>query len=349
MNRKILFEAIVGSRAYGTDVETSDTDIMKVYQLDTDDYLKPSFKEHIQNSKDDSEFEIGKYIGMCFTGNPTALALLFSPDICVLHTTPLFEELRAKRDMFVTKQCRSPFTAFAAAQVQKAENAQRHSDFEKKEMKRLNPIDFVYVVLDSNSGVNGRSSGVLDLKSWLEAKELTQFDVVFTKLDHTKEGHQIYLQDNKRGITTSDSCNLRTSATPKGAVPIATCVYNEDAYRKHCKDFTEYEKALKVRNRTRYVENGDSTINVKNLMHTVRLVNMAFEVADGKGLLIDRRNIDADYLLKIRRNQLDLPVIFEDMKTKVNLIKEAFVNSSIPDECPLNQEELVVYFRKSQI
>lgn len=346
----ILFEAIVGSQSFGTNVATSDTDIARVYKLDVEDYLKPKFESVIVHGKgDENEYEIGKFISMCFTGNPTVLSILFSPEHCILKTTPLFDELRTMKDLFVTKQCRNPFTGYAFEQVRKAENAQRYTDFEKKEMKRLNPVDFVYVILGSNNVVGERKSGVMPLNNWLEAKNLTQFDVVFTKLDHTKEGHQIYLQENKRGITTSDSCNLRTSATPKGAVPIATCVYNEDAYRKHCKDFTEYEKALKVRNRTRYVENGDSTINVKNLMHTVRLVNMAFEVAEGKGLLIDRRNIDADYLLKVRRNQLDLPVIFEDMKSKVNLIKEAFEKSSIPDECPLNYEDLVVYFRKNQI
>lgn len=348
--KHILFEAIVGSQSFGTNVETSDVDIARVYKLDVEDYLKPKFESVIVHGKgDENEYEIGKFISMCFTGNPTVLSILFSPERCVLKSTPLFDELRAKREFFITKQCRNPFTGYAFEQVRKAENAQRYTNFEKLEMKRLNPIDFVYVILDSNNVLGERKSGVSPLSLWLSNKNLTQFDVVFTKLEHTKEGHQIYLQNNPRGITASESCNLRVSDTPKGSIPLATCVYNEDAYRKHCKEYNEYEKAIKNRNRTRYVENGESTIDVKNLMHTVRLVNMAFEVAEGKGLLVDRTNIDADYLLKIRKNELDLKVIFEEMKIKIDLIKEAFEKSSIPDECPLDYEELVVYFRKNQI
>lgn len=53
-----IFKAIVGSRAYGTDIETSDTDYKGVYMQSTDDLISFGYKEQ----KDENKYVCHHYI-----------------------------------------------------------------------------------------------------------------------------------------------------------------------------------------------------------------------------------------------------------------------------------------------
>ena len=52
-NGLILFEGIVGSRAYGTNISTSDTDIKGVYILPIDNIIGNNYIEQVNDEKND--------------------------------------------------------------------------------------------------------------------------------------------------------------------------------------------------------------------------------------------------------------------------------------------------------
>ncbi len=341
-----LFKSIVGSNAYGTNIATSDIDTMSVFKYPLQSYLKYSFQDTIVKAKgDEVDFEIGRFIHLLGKSNPTVFQLLWTPERCILETSEAFEKLREMRQKFLSKACRVPFVGYAKQQLTKAQTANRRAEWEKKDMQRLNPLDFCWVILDEKMIASTQKQGVILLEEYLEIKGLSQTEVVLTKLQHTKEGHQLFLQNNPRGITVDDSNNLRVSETPIGVLPIATVLYNLDGYSHHCKEYGDYLKAKEMRNKQRYIDNGEKTYDVKNLMHTIRLVNMAEEIATTGEVHIDRTGRDADYLKAIRQGQVDLHELFLSIENKVKKIDELFDNAHLPEQIEVDIEALIVEMR----
>ena len=82
---KVIFKAIVGSRAFGTNTSSSDEDIKGVYAQKTDDILGFGYQEHAVLNKDTTYYEAKKFIELLRTGNPMAIEMLFSPEDCILE------------------------------------------------------------------------------------------------------------------------------------------------------------------------------------------------------------------------------------------------------------------------
>jgi hypothetical protein len=73
---------------------------------------------------------------------------------------------------------------------------------------------------------------------------------------------------------------------------------------------------LEKRNVARWTEvkGHNQSIDSKNMLHCQRLLDMAIEIAEGKGIIVRRPN--ADELLKIRRGEVDLTTLIEQEKIK---------------------------------
>jgi len=61
-------------------------------------------------------YSLRKYAGLAARGNPTVLLPLFVPNSAVRYCTELGEELRAHRDMFLSKQCGLRFKGYMHSQ-----------------------------------------------------------------------------------------------------------------------------------------------------------------------------------------------------------------------------------------
>lgn len=150
-----------------------------------------------------------------------------------------------------------------------------------------------------------------------------------------------------RGIVTDDSLDVRLSSVKKDEFPICHMSYNKDGYSKHCKDYTEYKKWEKDRNPVRYESNLNKNYDAKNIMHSVRLMHMAYEIATGQGFNVDRTNIDREFLLDIRNHKFEYDYLInylEEFKVKMT---EAMENSNLPDKVDMDKvNELLIKVRK---
>jgi predicted nucleotidyltransferase len=73
----ILFEAISGSRAYGTDLPHSDTDLKGVFILPEDQFFGLEYTPQIANDTNDEVFyELRRFVELLLKNNPTLLDLL---------------------------------------------------------------------------------------------------------------------------------------------------------------------------------------------------------------------------------------------------------------------------------
>lgn len=331
----LIFKAIVGSQAYGTAIPTSDIDYKGIFLSDRKDLDGFTYKEQIEVGKDECYYEIKRFLQLAQTANPTILELLYSPEDCILTTGKQYELLLSHRHKFLTKQCANSFGGYAIAQIKKARGLDKKMNYEKSRIERKTPLDFCYIYED------GKTVPVIH---WLKGRK--QENCGLAKLNHIKDCYALYYdytQDYEptnrlsrdyqyKGIIGEDSNEVRLSSIPKEATVEAMLYFNKDGYSMHCKDYREYQEWLENRNTQRYVDTTThgQQIDGKNLMHCVRLLDMAMEIAVYGTIKVRRAN--AKELLRIRRGEVPLERILEESEEKIKDLDALFAKSSLTDE-----------------
>ena len=156
----------------------------------------------------------------------------------------------------------------------------------------------------------------------------------------------VFQKEAEKNLGVSNQ--LRLSSIPKGQEPFCTITYNKDGYSEHCKDFREYEEWLSKRNLQRWVDvkSHGQQIDGKNMMHCRRLMDMAREIAEGKGILVKRDN--AQELLSIRRGEIDLQTLIDHVESEIKEVDTLFKESDLPEKVDENFiNSLLVKIRKS--
>lgn len=116
---RVIYRCVIGSRAYGLDDETSDTDRRGIY-LPTADLHWSLFGVPEQLENDETQevyWELQKFIVLALKANPNVLECLYSP--VVESATPLGQELLAMRAAFLSKLVFQTFSGYVASQFKK--------------------------------------------------------------------------------------------------------------------------------------------------------------------------------------------------------------------------------------
>lgn len=364
-NGLILFETIIGSQAYGTQTPASDVDKKFVYILPEDYILGTGYVEQINVNKDYTGWEIRRFLELMGSNNPTVLELLNSPEDCIISKHPLFDEILAHKEDFVTKICKDSFGGYARQQIKKAKGLNKKQNWEKDKVTRKDLLDFCYVI-DGGQTIPWKkwNSGIYDEK-FIGAVNLSNARDVYS-LYYDSVGEMLHsekypsderekrkevlrnagkpmglgykglvntgYEDEDGKINYGISNQLRLSSIPKGEKSICNIVYNKDGYSEHCKDYKEYQEWLENRNEARYVETQEhgQRIDGKNMMHCMRLIRMATEIGEGKGIIV--RRPDAQELLAIRRGEVDLDSLIEIADKAIENMDEVFENSNLPNK-----------------
>ncbi len=366
-NGLILFETIIGSQAYGTQTPTSDIDKKFVYILPMDNILGTGYIEQINVNKDYTGWEIRRFLELMETNNPTVLELLNSPEDCIISKHPLFDLILAHKEDFITKLCKNSFGGYARQQIVKAKGLNKKQNWEKNKVTRKDLLDFCYV-LEGEKSIPWRvwNGGKYDEK-FIGAVSVPNARDVYAlfydsagEMCHGTKYHEKVREDYKtilklagkpmgkgyKGLVNTGhededgeinygiSNQLRLSSIPKGEKTICTIIYNKDGYSEHCKDFRDYQEWLENRNEARYVETQEhgQRIDGKNMMHCMRLIRMATEIGEGKGIQVRRE--DREYLLSIRRGELDLDKLIQEADNAIKNMDEIFDNSTLPNRVP---------------
>ena len=92
---KPLYLVVRGSHAYGTNIETSDTDYAGVFIQSLDDILGNNYKEQINDDKNDTViYEVRRFLQLIASNNPTVLELLNTQEDSLRNTDWKHKELR---------------------------------------------------------------------------------------------------------------------------------------------------------------------------------------------------------------------------------------------------------------
>lgn len=350
-NQLIIFEAITGSRAYGTNLPHSDTDIRGVFILPENMILGMNYVEQVNDDKNDIVFyELKRFLQLLSLNNPNILELLNAPTDCILHKTPFFEEILTHSEKFLTQKCKHTFGGYAVEQIKKARglNKKINVSFEKE---RKSPLAFCWVV--EKDGYSTTS-----LEDFLAKQKIAQEYCGLVSLPHFREvyalfydeeGHSTGEKSAYNGIILGDSStSVRVSAVEKGKKPIATVYYNKDGYSVYCKEYKQYWEWVEQRNPERFKENVEAGkgYDGKNMLHCHRLLDMAIEIGSGKGINVHRPN--RDILLKIRKGEYEYTDLIADAENKILVMNDLYENSNLPTEIDDGFiDDLLVKIRKN--
>jgi len=320
----IIYECISGSRAYGLEVPTSDTDIKGVFLLPKEKYYGLQYIPQISNESNDIVYyELGRYIDLLEKNNPNILELLATPTDKILQKHPLLEAI--KPELFISKRCKDTFGGYAFTQVKKARGLNKKIvnpvDKEKKKI-----LEFCYVL---------HQQGSIPLNKWLEQNGFEQSQCGLINIPHAKNLYGIFIDQTDtfgyNGIMKKEKATtVLLSSIPKEEKPAGHLYFNEDGYTKYCKDYSEYWSWVAKRNQSRYQNNvaHGKNYDSKNMMHTFRLLDMAIEILT-TGIIKVKRPNRAE-LLSIRKGTLAYDDLIEKANQKMAAVEKAYQKSTLP-------------------
>lgn len=117
----VIYRCVVGSRAYGLEMETSDTDLRGVYLAPAEmQWSLFGMPEQFEDAQAQSCYwELQKFLVMALKANPNVLECLYSP--LVEKSTPVAEALLGLRECFLSQMIFQTFNGYALSQFKKLE------------------------------------------------------------------------------------------------------------------------------------------------------------------------------------------------------------------------------------
>ncbi|MBO2031092.1 nucleotidyltransferase domain-containing protein [Siccationidurans ginsengisoli] len=323
----ILFEAVSGSRAYGTSLPHSDTDLKGVFVLPEDQFFGLTYVPQIANDTNDEVFyELRRFVELLLKNNPTVLELLGTPADCILYKHPLFDQFQAAD--FLSQLCRPSFAEYAVAQIRKAQGLNKKINYPEPPARK-SVLDFCYVTV---------GAGAQPVATWLARQSLDQAQCGLANVPHLTDLYALFIDPSParplgyRGLVRDPelSQDVQLSAVPKGEVPVAYLSFNRNGYSVYCRAFREYWDWVAKRNKERYsttVQHGKN-YDAKNMLHVFRLLQMAEEIALTGEIQVRRPN--REFLLQIRRGEFHYAELIAEAEQLVVRVEAAFASSTLP-------------------
>ena len=339
----LVFKVISGSTSFGLNTPTSDIDIRGVYVLPWTERIRQDVGDQIADATNDETYwEISKFFRELSRANPQALEMLYSPDNCILEGKEYLEKIREEMD-FVTRRCEKTFVEYAKGQINRARGMNKKV-FNPKAANPPKILDFCYVPMPNGTAV--------PVKEWLKTHENDEYGsdqkwYSVAAIDHIDMGFAIYGQSkNERdvpnlnehewrwayGIVRNEdtSCEIQLNSIPKGKVMLGVMVYNKNAFSKACKEHSEYKVWVKKRNPERYettIAHGQG-YDAKNMMHCIRLLFTARDIAMTHRVVVSRKN-ERDFLLNIKNGGWSYDDAVSYAEKLVSEVKTLFANSNL--------------------
>ena len=332
-----IFEFVRGSQAYGTNTPESDEDIGGIFMPPRDVILGVSkvnvfdkWQDESGEKIDKSMYNMNSAFDLFIDNNPNMLDFLFAPERCIKFTSPTWERIREIRDEFLCTKAKFTFQGYAYAQLKRLES---HRTFLRHPV--VKPIRAEFGLSEVSMFPDTQIEVVARLASeYVNADERDDFMNDITSLMHSEgaltfkkyiapELYPIAITDFKRGmhnflrmISSLSGCFLKDEY-----VDVAN---KELKFITAQKEYDAYSEWKKNRNAKRAAIEEKLHYDSKHASHLIRLSQMSIEILEGKGVLVDRTNIDREYLLDIRNGKYDFDHILEQSKILSDKAEELY-------------------------
>jgi uncharacterized protein len=323
-NGWLVLEAIAGSRAYGLDTATSDTDIKGVFVLPKEMFYGLEYTAQVSNKTNDIVYyELKRFVELLVRNNPNMLELLCTPKEKVLLQHPVMELL--KPGLFVSKLCEQTFANYAFTQIKKAFGLEKKI-MQPMEKRRKSVLDFCFVY---------EGNYAKPLKEYFEVNKLSVEKSGLAAISHLKDSYNLFYSEKGQyaGIIKKENANdVCLASIPKGEKPIAMLYFNKDGYSAYCKQHLEYWDWVAKRNEERYdktMQHGKK-YDAKNMMHVFRLLLVAKEIAVEGKVNVYRK--DRDFLLAIKEGKFEYDELVQKAAALKDELPLLYQHSALMDE-----------------
>lgn len=134
----VVFQCVIGSRAYGLDTTDSDVDRRGFFLPSADQHwsLKSVPEQITCDDTQEQYWEIQKFITLALKANPNVLECLYSP--LIERTTPLVDELLDMRSSFLSKLIYQTYNGYVMSQFKKMQaGMHKHGEAKPKHVMHL--------------------------------------------------------------------------------------------------------------------------------------------------------------------------------------------------------------------
>jgi predicted nucleotidyltransferase len=320
--------------------------------------------------KDLSFFELGRYLELLSSNNPNILELLNTPEECIIYKHPIWDRLVESLSVVdvLSKKCFYTFYNYAIQQIKKATGLNKNINNPVAKEKK-SPLDFCKAIIEGKSvslkyylEKRGLKQKFCGLKNVNNARDLYSLYYdwsshnIFSDGDEKAQsilkefrlkndlpigyGFKGILKESEDG-SEFHSNEIRLSSIPKQkdvykdeVEYICEISYNKDGYMKYCKEYKKYWDWVENRNEERYNDNISHNQNYdgKNLSHCLRLLYMAVEIAEDKGIIVRRPENQRLELLQIKKGLMPYEEIMEKCNALADELEDKYEFSDLPDK-----------------
>lgn len=350
------------------------------YKLNPFDTVISTSKEN-----DVTYIEIGKFIELLYKNNPNAFELLASAKIDGNWIIKTGWVDSFNMDLILSKKCLDTFGKYATSQIKKATGLNKKMN-NPIPIKKKTILDFCYFYNNRNNkpipikkyldshGIDQKFIGLRGLKNckstydvfvdnhskkfFSEDSKIANWFKEFNP-DNWEELLEVHKRSTKfakfKGIIHPDnySNQLRLSSIPKNGIDglydiehLGFMYYNLEGYETYLKDYREYREWVEKRNPERYKNNIGQKYDVKNLAHCARLLTMAKEIGENKGIILKRIE-DRDFFLNIKLGKVNYEEILDYTNNIITLLPDLYQQSSLRDNADFGHlNNILIRIRK---
>jgi len=343
VDKRTIFETIVGSQAYGTSNEFSDIDKAGVMIPGKEYFYSMRKFEQFSDYLDEDKtiYDIRKAVTLIADNNPNMMDLLWIPERCIIRTTKHWDLLRENRDLFVSKKCRYTFAGYAIAQLERIKTHRKflldppkgkpeRADFGLKPTS-IFPTAQLKAIVYSAIGDFLIQDSKEDFLAELDGVYSDYIIPMFTK----------YIIESKRKLAIeylqvgvkSQANTLRALGPSYIKEEYLAEAEKELLFYHASKEWERYVDWQKTRNVKRADLEAKFGYDTKHAMHLIRLCRMALEIMETGQVNVDRTNIDAEELKAIRNGSMPFEEV-EEYSKKVDLKLDELYKSSKLQKSP---------------
>lgn len=357
---RIIFEAVVGSHAYGTALPTSDIDLRGVYMPTMRELLSvvwpkgktqdsEASQDEVADDKQDIKFyRLDKLVALARDNNPNIIELLFLPPDLIRDCAEPMQRLIANRHLFLSKKAKHSFAGYAHAQIERAKGQNKWVNNSQSESPpdKLNFCWFIDPLMSDDAiqeeyeraNFPYRPVPLLDT-----GINLAEFHA--SKLEHCADIYRLYhYGKGAKGVFRGPHQQFEVESISKEDEWLrfkGLLIWNRQAYESAMRNWQNYWTWHRERNKDRWrtQESGELDYDCKNLCHCVRLMLSGINILT-KGEPIIRFEGEAQKFLRdIRAGKFTYDYLIEYAEIRENELDSLYETSTLrhePDDVAIN-------------
>jgi len=346
VNERLIFLGIVGSHAYGTNLPDGISDFdysgvcipTKDYYIGTQKFDQANkWVDENGNKIDKTVYSFDKIIHLCIDNNPNCLDNLFLPERCIKFISKEWQKIIDIRESFISKKCKFTFSNYAANQLEKIQTHRAYLLSPVKEPTReqfqlpeksifpMTQVEIIAKLAFNYLDINNREAFYREVNQVVDNELMTIFrkfldpSVVPSIMQEFKKGQTEYF----RTFEAISSMYLKEEYISMAA--------REMKYITAYKNWKRYKDWQTNRNPKRQALEAKCGWDSKAGSHLFRLEKMGIEILEGKGVNVDRTQIDAEFLKEIRMGNHKFEDILEMSRVNQAKLDTLYITSKIPN------------------